>query len=95
MAEAVPTYGKPWETLQPPLSPAILDAVASLGFENMTPVQEGTIPAFMQNSDVVVEAATGSGKTLAFIIPILEMLTRGNVKLAHSEVGAVIISPTR
>ncbi|KAJ2318673.1 ATP-dependent rRNA helicase spb4, partial [Coemansia sp. RSA 2704] len=95
MAEAVPTYGKPWETLQPPLSPAILDAVASLGFENMTPVQEGTIPAFMQNSDVVVEAATGSGKTLAFIIPILEMLARGNVKLAHSEVGAVIISPTR
>ncbi|KAJ2407327.1 ATP-dependent rRNA helicase spb4 [Coemansia sp. RSA 2526] len=95
MAEAVPTFGKPWATLQPPLSPAILDAVASLGFENMTPVQEGTIPAFLQNSDVVVEAATGSGKTLAFIIPVLEMLMRSTVQLAHNEIGAVIISPTR
>ncbi|KAJ2346695.1 ATP-dependent rRNA helicase spb4 [Coemansia sp. RSA 2618] len=61
----------------------------------MTPVQEGTIPAFLQNSDVVVEAATGSGKTLAFIIPVLEMLSRSTVQLAHSEIGAVIISPTR
>ncbi|KAJ1868583.1 ATP-dependent rRNA helicase spb4 [Coemansia sp. RSA 989] len=95
MADAVPTFGRPWAALQPPLSQAILDAVLSLGFENMTPVQEGTIPVFLGNSDVVVEAATGSGKTLAFIIPVLEMLLRRNAQLAHSEVGAVIISPTR
>ncbi|KAI9500001.1 P-loop containing nucleoside triphosphate hydrolase protein, partial [Coemansia spiralis] len=84
-----------WGSLQPSLSQAVLDAVASLGFEHMTPVQEATIPAFVQNSDVVVEAATGSGKTLAFIIPVLELLQRRKVKLAHSDVGAVIISPTR
>ncbi|KAJ2809067.1 ATP-dependent rRNA helicase spb4, partial [Coemansia guatemalensis] len=95
MAEAVPTYGRPWTALQPALSEAILAAVSSLGFENTTPVQESTIPAFLQNSDVVVEAATGSGKTLAFIIPVLELLLRKKVRLAHSEIGAVIISPTR
>ncbi|KAJ2773584.1 ATP-dependent rRNA helicase spb4 [Coemansia nantahalensis] len=95
MAQAVPTFGNPWTALQPRLSQPILDAVASLGFENMTPVQEGTIPAFMQNSDVVVEAATGSGKTLAFVVPVLELLQRSGARLAHSEVGAVIISPTR
>ncbi|KAJ2453547.1 ATP-dependent rRNA helicase spb4 [Coemansia sp. RSA 2336] len=95
MADAVPTFGRPWTALQPPLSQAILDAVLSLGFENMTPVQEGTIPVFLGNSDVVVEAATGSGKTLAFIIPVLEMLLRRNAQLAHSEVGAIVISPTR
>ncbi|KAJ2157574.1 ATP-dependent rRNA helicase spb4 [Coemansia sp. RSA 552] len=95
MAEAVPTFGRPWGSLQPKLSSPMLEALASLGFENMTPVQEGTIPAFMQNSDVVVEAATGSGKTLAFVIPVLELLLRKQVELAHSEVGAVIISPTR
>ncbi|KAJ2552977.1 ATP-dependent rRNA helicase spb4, partial [Coemansia sp. RSA 1933] len=94
--EAVPTFGKAWDTLQPGLSQAMLDAVASMGFERMTPVQEATIPAFVKNSDVVVEAATGSGKTLAFVIPVLELLhRRGNIRLGHSEVGAVIISPTR
>ncbi|KAJ1960981.1 ATP-dependent rRNA helicase spb4 [Dipsacomyces acuminosporus] len=95
MAEAVPTFGKPWDTVQPALSQPILDTVSSMGFENMTPVQEATIPVFTKNHDVVVEAATGSGKTLSFVIPILELLHRKKPKLAHNEVGAIIISPTR
>ncbi|KAJ1801716.1 ATP-dependent rRNA helicase spb4 [Coemansia sp. RSA 2399] len=95
MAEAVPTFGKAWDTLQPPLSQAMLDAVSSMGFEKMTPVQEATIPVFVKNSDVIVEAATGSGKTLSFVIPVLELLHKRNVKVGHSEVGAMIISPTR
>ena len=62
----------------------------------MTPVQASTIPLFLKNKDVVVEAVTGSGKTLAFLIPLLERLG----KLSESEVKrgdilAVIISPTR
>lgn len=42
----------------------------------MTPVQASTIPLFMNNKDVIVEAVTGSGKTLSFIIPIIEMIKR-------------------
>ncbi|KAJ3545623.1 hypothetical protein NM688_g5605 [Phlebia brevispora] len=61
----------------------------------MTPVQASTIPLFMQNKDVVVEAVTGSGKTLAFVIPILEKLIRREIKLRKNDVGALIISPTR
>ncbi|EPQ55480.1 hypothetical protein GLOTRDRAFT_129657 [Gloeophyllum trabeum ATCC 11539] len=61
----------------------------------MTPVQASTIPLFMQNKDVVVEAVTGSGKTLAFVIPILERLTRRQEKLKKHEIGALVISPTR
>ncbi|XP_036870455.1 ATP-dependent RNA helicase DDX55 isoform X3 [Manis javanica] len=38
---------------------------------------------------------TGSGKTLAFVIPILEMLLRREEKLKKSQVGAIIITPTR
>ncbi|KAJ2842153.1 ATP-dependent rRNA helicase spb4, partial [Coemansia erecta] len=91
----VPIFGSPWATVQPKLSQPILDAVSTLGFENMTPVQEATIPVFLQNSDVIVEAATGSGKTLAFVIPMLELLRRRNAHLAPNEIGAVIISPTR
>ena len=61
----------------------------------MTPVQASTIPLFLQNKDVVVEAVTGSGKTLAFVIPILEKLIRRETRLHKNEVGALVISPTR
>lgn len=51
----------------------------------------------MSFKDVAAEAVTGSGKTLAFIIPILELLLRRakQEKWKSTEVGAIIISPTR
>jgi hypothetical protein len=44
-----------WEALTPPLSEWILDAIASMGFSRMTPVQANCIPLFLGNKDVVVE----------------------------------------
>jgi ATP-dependent RNA helicase DDX55/SPB4 len=44
-----------WEALTPPLSEWIVDAVSSMGFERMTPVQANCIPLFLGNKDVVVE----------------------------------------
>ncbi len=44
-----------WDALTPPLTEWILDAIAAMGFERMTPVQASTIPLFMGNKDVVVE----------------------------------------
>ena len=66
-----------------------------MGHERMTPVQASTIPLFMHNKDVVVEAVTGSGKTLAFVLPILEKLIRRETRLKKNEIGALVISPTR
>jgi Rad3-related DNA helicase len=72
-----------------------LDMIQSMGHTQMTPVQASTIPLFMQNKDVVVEAVTGSGKTLAFVIPILERLFKRVRRFKRNEVGALVISPTR
>lgn len=72
-----------------------LDVIQSMGHTQMTPVQATTIPLFMKNKDVVVEAVTGSGKTLAFVIPVLERLIRRESRLREHELGALIISPTR
>ncbi|RPB14876.1 DEAD-domain-containing protein [Morchella conica CCBAS932] len=83
-----------WQSLKPQLSPWVLGAVDSMGFSKMTPVQASTIPLFMGNKDVVVEAVTGSGKTLSFLIPIVERLLRGEPK-KKNHVGAIVISPTR
>lgn len=44
-----------WEALTPALSEWILEAVQSLGFERMTPVQASTIPLFSGYKDPVVE----------------------------------------
>ncbi|KAL1971287.1 hypothetical protein VTN77DRAFT_239 [Rasamsonia byssochlamydoides] len=84
-----------WDSLDPPLSEWVLDAVSSMGFTRMTPVQASAIPLFMGHKDVVVEAVTGSGKTLAFLIPVVEKLLRLEEPIKKHHVGAIIISPTR
>lgn len=84
-----------WSSLPTSLTPWIFDVIQSMGHTQMTPVQASTIPLFMKNKDVVVEAVTGSGKTLAFVIPILERLLRRERRLRRNEIGALVISPTR
>lgn len=84
-----------WEGLTPPLSEWILDAISSMGFRQMTPVQASTIPLFMGNKDVVVEAVTGSGKTLSFVLPLIEKLLRADDRPRKNHIAGIIISPTR
>jgi len=66
-----------------------------LGFKMMTPVQSATLPLFLGNKDVVVEACTGSGKTIAYLVPVVERLQRVSREWAPYNVGAVILVPTR
>lgn len=93
--KAAASSSRAWEALTPPLAEWILDAVSSMGFKRMTPVQASTIPQFMKHKDVVVEAVTGSGKTLAYLIPTLEKLLRLDEEIKRHHVGAIILSPTR
>lgn len=46
-----------WDALTPPLAEWVLDAVSSMGFKQMTPVQAATMPQFLGNKDVVVEVS--------------------------------------
>lgn len=89
------TSSRAWENLNPPLSGWVLDAVSTMGFARMTPVQASAIPLFVGHKDVVVEAVTGSGKTLSFLIPIVERLLRLEEPVKKHHVGAIIVSPTR
>jgi len=97
-AEAKPINrgaSRAWDALTPALSEWILEAISSMGFARMTPVQASTIPLFVGNKDVVVEAVTGSGKTLAFLIPVIEKLLRLEEPIKKHHIGAIIVSPTR
>ncbi|KAK6183761.1 hypothetical protein SNE40_006366 [Patella caerulea] len=84
-----------WKNLTVTLDKNISKAIQELGFHKMTPVQAATIPRFIQNKDVAVEAITGSGKTLAFVIPLLQMLLRRESPLKKHEIGGIILTPTR
>lgn len=72
------------------LSEQTRNAVADMGFTEMTEVQEKTIPEMMENRDVIAKAPTGTGKTCAFGIPILERIEEESDALQ-----CLILSPTR
>lgn len=71
----------------------LLQGVAALGFETLTPVQAQAIPAGLAGRDLLVKAATGSGKTAAFMLPLLQRLL--TEKGAPTGTRALILTPTR
>ena len=56
------------------LSDALLESLASLGYEEPTPIQSEAIPPLLEGRDVLGQAATGTGKTAAFALPLLERI---------------------
>ena len=74
------------------LRPELLTTLASLGYEEPTPIQSATIPTLVGGSDLLGQAATGTGKTAAFALPILEVLEPGE---RGREPIALILVPTR
>ncbi len=76
----------------------LLKALKGLGFVSPTPVQEDTLEAGLEGSDLMVSAQTGSGKTVAFLLPCLTHIlanpaTGGQPKVASPQV--LVICPTR
>ena len=65
-------------------------AIAELGFEKPTQVQEKVIPAMLDGNDIVAQAPTGTGKTFAFALPIIT-----NTPKDCKDVKSLILCPTR
>jgi ATP-dependent RNA helicase DeaD len=75
------------------LDPRLLSALAALGYEEPTPIQQQAIPPLLQGRDVLAQAATGTGKTAAFALPILHAIAAQSQKGAGPV--ALILVPTR
>ena len=73
------------------LRPELLSALAALGYEEPTPIQQEAIPPLVEGRDLLGQAATGTGKTAAFALPVLQRLppTRGTAPVA------LVLVPTR
>ena len=72
------------------IHPAVLQAVADVGYESPSAIQAATIPALLAGSDVVGLAQTGTGKTAAFAIPVLS-----RIDTASNRTQALVLAPTR
>ncbi|MFI3301904.1 MAG: DEAD/DEAH box helicase [Rikenellaceae bacterium] len=75
----------------------VLDAIDEMGFGEMTPVQEATIPVILSGDDLIGCAQTGTGKTAAYALPLLSMLMDGRADGTYEEskIKAIIMVPTR
>ncbi|MFZ9583835.1 MAG: DEAD/DEAH box helicase [Pseudohongiellaceae bacterium] len=72
------------------LSPAVLQALETSGYERPSPIQAKTIPLLLAGRDVIGQAQTGTGKTAAFALPLLSKLD-----LAQKEPQVLVLAPTR
>lgn len=61
----------------------------------MTEIQAKTYNAALSGRDVLGRARTGTGKTIAFLLPSIERLLRTPSYNEESQIGIVVISPTR
>ncbi len=75
----------------------VLDAIEEMGFREMTPVQEQTMPVILRGEDLIGCAQTGTGKTAAFALPLLSLLMDGKADKIYDEgkIKSIIMVPTR
>ena len=80
---------------QPELHAALAQALASRGYETLTPVQSAVLGDEALGRDLIVSAKTGSGKTVAFGLAIGEQLLEGERAPWTREPLGLVIAPTR
>ncbi|EAS45694.1 RNA helicase [Photobacterium profundum] len=76
------------------LSDPILKAVAELGYETPTPIQEKAIPVILTGKNLIAAAQTGTGKTASFVLPLLEKFS-DMPPIRAKRIRALILVPTR
>ena len=69
---------------------ALLENLASLGFSQMTQIQQDAIPPVLDGKDILAQSKTGSGKTLAFGLPSIL-----RIKIEKNKPQILIVAPTR
>ena len=73
-----------------PLSKEMLHNLNEIGYKEMTPIQQESLPYIIEGRDLIAQAKTGSGKTAAFGIGLLHKL-----QVKKFRVQSLILCPTR
>ena len=75
------------------LGPELLAELATLGYEEPTPIQKAAAPPLLEGKDLLGQAATGTGKTAAFALPLLQRVS--TMKPAPGQPLVLVLVPTR
>ena len=73
-----------------PLSSEQRANLDSLGYQQMTVVQAASLPAILNEKDLIIQAKTGSGKTAAFALGLLQ-----KIRPRFFGLQALVLCPTR
>ena len=77
------------------LSPALVRALAEIGYATPTGIQSEAIPLALAGHDLLGGAQTGTGKTAAFALPMIDKLSASAVAGAPRKIRALVLTPTR
>ena len=75
------------------LSAELLETIEESGYTTPTPIQAQAIPVALQGRDVLGIAQTGTGKTAGFVLPMIEILSKGRARARMPR--SLILEPTR
>lgn len=75
------------------LSAELLRAIDEKGYQEVTPIQQKSIPLILDGRDILAGAQTGTGKTAGFALPLLQRLQFSPHN--RRSVRALILTPTR
>ena len=71
-------------------------ALAEIGYEYPTEIQQKAIPKILRQKDILGSAQTGTGKTAAFSLPIIQKIHEIKAQNPkYQGILALILSPTR
>ena len=73
-----------------PLAEHLLQSLESLGYSQMTPIQQQALPVLLEGKDMLAKARTGSGKTVAFALTLLHKLA-----VKRFRIQSLVLCPTR
>jgi ATP-dependent RNA helicase RhlB len=72
----------------------VMRGIEAVGFTDLTPVQEESIPLALAGKDVAAQAQTGTGKTAAFLVSLYTRML-ADPKPTGEQPRALILAPTR
>lgn len=75
------------------LSETTLQTIIAVGYKEPTPIQAEAIPVVIEGRDLFGCAQTGTGKTASFVLPILDLLSKGRARARLPR--ALVLVPTR
>ncbi len=76
-----------------PLHDRLQKALADIGLEQPTEVQQQAIPKALSGRDLLISAETGSGKTAAYLLPMLHRFLENDAP--RSSTRGLVLLPTR